>query len=264
MIKLPSWEITLYVFGPITVKNSFSFKQRKDIAFDQKLYSDIEITKNSKYGILINLTAYSFDRELARKAAIYFCGQALDVLSVVLDLPLILTSDNTRSPIERHERRVITADEWEISFKNSRLWLLTEPTFLRVLGWYRKGLYTEDPFDRFLAFWNSIETLCSKYNPNKDTCNDRGSICHTWEVFKILWGECDNWPIITGQREWIDKNYETRKNIAHGIVPVDIHIVEEVIGKLETIQAVARELIVGWQNTQLKPNITDEIRMKLQ
>jgi hypothetical protein len=34
---------------------------------------------------------------------------------------------------------------------------------LRGLGWYRKGLYTEDPFDKFLAFWNAIEIVAAYY-----------------------------------------------------------------------------------------------------
>jgi hypothetical protein len=262
---LPAWDITLNVYGPITVERRFNFRQRKDFHFHDRLYSDIEVTKNGNYGITITLTAFASEQVIARKAALYFCGQALDVLSATVNLPTILTltDSKTFSPRQENERRRLTEDELTDAFKTARLWVLTEPTFLRAVGWYRKGLYTEDPFDKFLAFYNSIETLCSKYNPNPGACNNRGSKCHIWETFKNIWGECPNWPIIPNQTDWIDNNYETRKDIAHGIASIDINVVENVFAKIETIKRVAHRLIIDWKENRLAPNITDEIQAKL-
>lgn len=262
---IPSWEVTLNVYGPITIDRRFAFEQRKDFHFNDRLYSEIEIIKNGYYGITLNLTAYATQQNLAKKAALYFSGHALDVLSSRIDLPIFVSQFETKpvSPKVERERRVVTAPEWNDAFHTARLWLLTEPTFLRAIGWYRKGLCTEDPFDKFLAFFNTIETLAAKYNPNKEQCAGRGSKCHIWETFKAVWGNCTNWPIISNQIRWIDESYTMRKDIAHGIASIDINVIENVVEKLDIIKEVANRLITDWERLQLRPVITDEIHDKL-
>lgn len=69
-----------------------------------------------------------------------------------------------------------------------------------------------------------------------------------WECFKQLWGECEQWPIIAGKTDWIDQNYETRTNIAHGVMPVNIRRVEAVLERLDTIEAVAHRFLTDWRN----------------
>lgn len=263
---LPAWDITLNVYGPITVQRRFNFSQRKDFHFPDRLYSDIEVINNARYGITVNLTAYANEQNIARKAALYFCGQALDVLSATVNLPTILTltDSNIFSPRIENERRRLTEEELVDAFRTARLWVLTEPTFLRAVGWYRKGLYTEDPFDKFLAFYNTIESITTKYNPNPERCpGDGKSKCKIWETFKNIWGECPVWPIIPNQTGWIDDNYEMRKNIAHGIASIDINVIEDAISMIEPIKQVAFRLITDWRLKRLNPNITSEIEAKL-
>jgi hypothetical protein len=262
---MPTWEITLQVYGPVTVRNNFNFQQRKDFHYPDPLYSNIEIRRNGKYGVTIDVITYAENQNLAKKAALYFCGQALDVLSLSIDLPLFLTLIDTNNfhPRIENQRRITEEEEWINAFRNARLWLLTEPTFLRSLGWYRKGLYTEDVFDKFLALYNSIETLCSKYYPNPENCLNRGSKCHIWETFKSLWGDCENWPIIPNERDWIDHNYDTRVSIAHGVASIEINVVEKVFEKISVIQSVAHRLLIDWRDNALQPIITEEIQRKL-
>lgn len=265
--NLPAWEITLNIYGPITVERKFNFRQRKDFHFKDKLYSDIEVSKNGTNGITITLTAFATEPTIARKAGIYFCGQALDALSANINLPTILTltdNKNFAGQVES-ERRILTENEITDAFKNARLWVLTEPTYLRAVGWYRKGLYTEDPFDKFLAFFNSIEILCNKYNPNRAPCTNRGpnTKCNIWETFKYVWGNCPEWPIISNQTTWIDDNYKIRTDIAHGIASIDINVVENVINKLDTIKKVAHRLISDWKENRLHPKVTADIQEKL-
>lgn len=261
---LHSWEITLDVYGPITVERPFNFSQRKDFHYRDRLYSDIEVIKNKRYGITITLTAFAMEQTIARKAALYFCGQALDVLSTTINLPtvLTLTNGNNYSPRIENDRRRLTEEELVDAFRTARLWVLAEPTFLRAAGWYRKGLYTEDPFDKFLAFYNTIETLCSKYNPNPEKCKGK-SKCQVWETFKNIWGECSVWPIIPNQTGWIDDNYEMRVNIAHGIASIDINVIEDAISMIEPIKQVAYRLITDWRYQRLNPAITADIEAKL-
>ena len=185
-------------------------------------------------------------------------------MSYKINLPIILSLKESQNlPLKiQNERRILTEEELVGAFKNARLWVLTESTFLRALGWYRKGLYTEDAFDKFLAFYNSIEILCSKYNPHEEKCKNKGSKCHIWETFKDIWGECKEWPIIPNQLSWIDKNYETRKDIAHGVASIDVNVVEEILEKIEIIQQVTFKLIVD-REKKLNPIITEKIQSKL-
>jgi hypothetical protein len=184
----------------------------------------------------------------------------LDALSAAINQPLYLNfGDSLRSGIETHDtlRRVAKA-EWQEAFKEARLLSIAEPTFLRALGWYRKGLYTEDPFDKFLAFWNSVEIVTGKYHPQIPIGRARGSISQIWESFKSIWGECDNWPIIPGETNWIKVNHGVRTTIAHGIEPVDIERVKDVVTKIDILQSVAHKFLIDWRQQKLQSEITTE------
>lgn len=264
---LAKWNVDLDVYGPITINRVINFKQRKELNYQDKLYSNIEINKNGKHGVKVTVTAYATEAVYAKKAGLYFVGQAIDTLSFAINLPIYLsyTDNRTASPKVEEVRRLITDDEWIQAFKDARLYTLTEPTFLRALGWYRKGLSSDDPFDKFLAFWNSIETVTSKYNPNKDACSNPGTNtkCHMWECIKSIWGEIQDWKVIPNELSWIDENYETRKNIAHGIASIDIEVIQQIIPKIEVIQELAYEFIKDWKEQKLNPVITEEIAGKL-
>ncbi|GLR16012.1 hypothetical protein [Portibacter lacus] len=78
-----------------------------------------------------------------------------------------------------------------------------------------------------------------------------------------MWGEIQDWKVIPNQEFWIDDNYDTRKNIAHGIASIDIEVIEEIIPKIEVINKVAFEFINDWKETRLNPQITSDIKDKL-
>lgn len=59
-----------------------------------------------------------------------------------------------------------------------------------------------------MAFWNAIEIVATKYYPAIPQGKSNGSISKTWESFKKLWGDCEDWPVIQGQVKWIDDNYK--------------------------------------------------------
>jgi len=185
----------------------------------------------------------------------------LDALAVQIDQPLYLSLYNRRTNFSEtyNTRRIIQRDEWRAAFREARLLSLSKTDFLRALGWYRKGLYAEDPFDKFLAFWNSIEIVAGKYHPPIPRGSPTGSKSQIWESFKAIWGECSQWPIITGNMDWIDTQYETRLQIAHGTEPIDIETVESVLGKLETVQQVAHDFLIKWRNDKLDPHIPPQL-----
>lgn len=257
MIGVPVWEVNLFVYGSITVEKPLSLNEPKGFQLDDQFYSDIEIKRRrGSSGVEVKVTAFAPSKQLAREASILYFGQMLSALAIQIDQPLYLNfSDRFKNSNEVHDTsRRVTKEEWQEAFKEARLLAMKESTFLRALGWYRKGLYTEDSFDKFLAFWNSIEIVAGKYHPPIPEGRPKGSISQIWESFKSIWGECDNWAIIQGQTKWIENNSNVRTKIAHGIL--DIETVKDVVTKIDVLQSVAHKFLVDWRQRKLNLEIT--------
>jgi hypothetical protein len=257
-MTIPTWEVDLYIEGPITLRNQINTRQQKGFRPDNPFYSDINIV-DIPSGCRATVTAYAPNDKLAFQAAVFFFGQMLDALTLSVDCPLYLSlTERKRIITERNRqevRRIIDQQEIEDAFGNAHHLAEHSPPFLRSLGWYRKGLYTEDPFDTFLAFWNAIEIVASsfyKYVGNIDQERaKKGSKSQIWECFKAIWGSCENWPNISGNDTWIDENYETRKDIAHGLNFVNIEKVELVANKNGVIRSVSHRFLKDWYETLL-------------
>lgn len=251
MPNLPTWEVKLSIFGPIKIRGTHELRIFKGFQVDDPFYSDISI-KSTNFGVETSVTSFASKSSLAHKAAIFFLGQMLDSLALSTRQPLFLSFQDIR--VNRFEefstRRIIEEHEWISSFKESRCLNEYEQTFLRALGWYRKGLYSEDPFDKFLALWNSIEVTASKYH-TKNSQAKKGVKNQIWQCFVTLWGECKDWPIIAGDNKWIDNNYEIRKDIAHGLAPVTVKSIEKIIAQIETLEEVAHAFLSNWKSEQL-------------
>ena len=258
MAEVPTWEVELFVDGPVTLRRHFSTTQQKGFRPGNPFYSDIAISGLPSGGLRTTVTARASNKQLAVKAAVVFFGYMLDVLAFKVDLPLFvgLTEQGPRDGRARHyTRRIIEPQEIEDAFQEADYLRMTQPPFLRSLGWYRKGLYTEDPLDKFLAFWNAIEIVSAGYYLSVESIDHerakKGSKNQIWACFKALWEECEHWPNIPGDANWIDENYEIRKNIAHGVSFIDIKTVASVVGKLDTIQKVAHGFLQDWRATFL-------------
>ncbi len=262
MLDIPVWEVSLTVYGPITVEKMLRFSELKGFQFHDPFYSDIKIQRNhSASGVEATVTAYAPTEQLAREAAILFFGQMLDALAIKINQPLYLNyseRQNINNAAHKTLRRV-RQEEWREAFKEARLLASTETTFLRALGWYRKGLYTEDPFDKFLAYWNAIEIVASKYHPQVPEGRRDASKNYIWASFIDLWGDCKDWKIIQGQTEWIDYNYEVRNTIAHGMHPIEIETVKRVAQRIDTIERVARKFLLEWREQKLNPQVPPEL-----
>jgi hypothetical protein len=248
---MPIWEVDLFIDGPISVKRQLNLNVAKGFRLADQFYSDVELRKSGS-GVFAIVTARADTQRLARKAALFFFGQMLDVLAVQTTQPLyisLIESQSVRS-VRHTVRRLIAEDEWLAAFNEARALATNEPTFLRAMGWYRKGLYTEDPFDRFLAFWNSIEIIAAKYHPRTEAAKG-GTKNQTSECFRTLWGNRTHWPFIADDEGWIKDNYEMRKDIAHGIASINIEQVEPVLQKLDTIEKLSHRFLTDWRNSQL-------------
>jgi len=146
---------------------------------------------------------------------------------------------------------------WTKAFRESRVLSMSHAHFLRGLSWFRKALTTEDPFDKFTAFWTSLEIVSSKFHPENENTK-KGSKSRIWECFKVLWGSIDRWPIITGDKAWIDEICETRNAILHGSKSFDVSAVRPVILKLEKLEAVLHRFLSDWRDLRLDLILDDE------
>jgi hypothetical protein len=235
----PTWLVQLFVDGPVAVQDVIRFQHPKGFGRSRQFYSDVRV-QGTASGLRIFVTAYARDSDLARKAALVFVGEMLNVLTADLKLSLKLSLYDARTADrDAHSvKRILRESEIQKAFSRARWLSENEPTFMRALSWYRKGLVTEDPLDKFLALWISIEIAAAKYHPPVDVVA-RGIKSQIWESFKMVWGPIEHWPIITGQQHWIDENHALRVQIAHGTTPVDVDEVERAVAKSDVIRDVA-------------------------
>jgi hypothetical protein len=184
----------------------------------------------------------------------------LDALTLTVNRPMYLSlTERKRAGAREHDvRLVIEPSAIGSAFHEADRLARDRPSFLRSLGWYRKGLTNDDPLDKFLAFWNAIEIVASKfyhYVPSIDKERAKqGSKSQVWECFKALWGECKKWPVIPGLDKWIDESYSVRKDVAHGVTFIDIHKVSAVAKRLPVIQEVCYHFLRGWHENFLGLN----------
>jgi hypothetical protein len=246
------YEVELIVLGPILTQKPISFNTDKELNLGNIFNSNVNI-KAHPQGVKISSTVWTADEDRAFKVALLFIGKMLDVLSIKTNSPLVVTNSEIKKAIDRNTvRALIQKSEFSQCFELARSLNLNQTTLLRALNWYRKGLYTEDPFDKFLAFWNSINVVAAKYHtPSPRT--ERGIINQIWDCFSTLWGEdLTQWEFINGDNRWINNNNEIRNNIAHGLIPVEVDYVQNVITRLESVQNVAYKFITKWSEERLK------------
>lgn len=249
-----TYSVELNVFGKITTTGLIDFDTDKELDVGNVFRSDIVI-RSHQQGVRIASTVWTADQDRAHKVALLFIGKMLDVLSLKINTPLFISNNDIRNSVERNVvRAVVDEIEFRQSFEISRYLNLEHTAFLRALNWYRKGLYTDDPFDKFLAFWNSISVVAGKYHtPNERTRS--GIINQIWNCFETLWGaDPARWRNI-GNARWINANNDIRNNIAHGLIPIEVDYVEDVISRIENIQTVAFNFLREWAEIQLRQPI---------
>lgn len=239
------YNVELLVSGPVTTRRAINFDTEKELDLGSIFRSDVSIKKHQQ-GFIISTTVYTANQDRAYKVALLFIGKMLDILSMKTNLALNVSLNGYRQLTDKNiVRAVIDEGEFRFCFDLARQLNLNENKLLRAFSWYRKGLYTEDPFDKFLALWNSICVVADGY------CNDNertrlGTVNRIWDCFITLWDGCPNWEFINGNDRWVNDNNEVRNKIAHGGVTVDIQYVENVINQLDTVQNVAYKFLTQW------------------
>src|SRR5689334_19681108 len=135
MAERATWVVQLFVDGPITISEVIHFRHPKGFNGRRQFYSDVSV-QISPSGLRMTVTAFARESDPARKAALVFVGEMLDVLGCELKLPLRLGLFDARiAQRETHYvKRIVRETELQHAFARAR-WLSEEqPTFLRALS----------------------------------------------------------------------------------------------------------------------------------
>lgn len=242
---MPEWSVKLAISGPVAVKNSISMSVEK--GFNNPFLTNV-VVRQSKHGVKVELIARAQTQNEANDAGVFFIGQMIDHLSFHLNLPLSVSlfGEVFHKGISSNVHRIITRQEFLDAFAISRDYGLNRGVLMRALGWYRKGLSSEDPIDKFIAFWCSLEGFGSESHRRNETTS-RGSINQICDCFDQVWGSVDRWKVIPGDAEKINEFGQIRNGISHGFMPVSIETIREINVKLPVIKELAYQFLNDWQ-----------------
>lgn len=248
--EICEWEVTLYIEAPVAlVATSSERPQLKGQTDGIPYYSRVKM-KRTSFGFQIDLTSRAKDQQLAHQFALYFVGSMLDVLCLQTGIPFFVSLTEHHRIAKRFgkypARLILEEGRLFEAFNEADRINREQPALSRALSWHRKGWYTEDPFDRFLALWNSIEVIGTKYH-RKNERTRRGSKNQICDVIEQVWGspEDKRFPISMRWNDWVDMLYDKRVDIAHGVTPVNVQEVQQVLGLLPGLQSVSSQLLHG-------------------
>ena len=249
------WEVELTVTGPMTVEHPLKLNVEKGAR--RPFWTTAKI-KRAPRGVTVDVVVRAHNQDEANDAAVYFVGQTLDVLCLNLDVPVYLSlSGNQYKPVETKVRRVVTQSEWTDAFKLGRDYGIDRPVFSRALSWNRKGHTSEDPIDKLIAWWSSIEGVGSKFARKTEKTN-AGAINQVCDCFDQLWDNVRQWRVIPNEAALVNRFHELRNGIAHGFMPVDIENVREIAGYLPTLRELAHTFLADWATKGPSPESQDE------
>ena len=134
------------------------------------------------------------------------------------------------------------------AFRRGREYDRKRRYFSRSLGWYRKGLNSEDPIDRLLAFWSALEGISSQYFRHSERTKE-GIINQICDCFDQLWGNVDNWKVIPGNAKVVNEFYAFRNGIAHGALNLDVDTIRKISSTLELYRSLVYRFLVDWEHT---------------
>ena len=246
-----SWEVALAISGPITVERPLNMDVQK--GQEQPFWTTLKVTK-APQGVKAEVVAKAINQEEANDAAIYFVGQALDVLSLHTRLPLYVGSlRGYHYAGDLHVKKLISEQEWRNSFRLGREYGVNQAVLSRALSWFRKGLISEDPIDKFLAFWSSMECIgavCAR----KTEKTSRGAVNQVCDCFDQLWVDVASWKVIPNAAQNVNDFHEIRNGIAHGYTSVDVETVRRISQDLYVIQSLATAFLADWERKIINDN----------
>jgi hypothetical protein len=248
---IAEWNIKLAISAPITIKHPLNLDVEK--GSHNSFWTKVKVKKATQ-GVWIEVVARASSQEEANDAAVFFIGQMLDLLSLWIDLPLYLSLfDEKFRSVDTRVQRFVKEDEWSQAFRLSRNYALHRRAYSRALSWYRKGLISEDPIDKFLAFWSSIESVSSASARDNERTR-RGIINKICDCFDQLWKDCSSWKVIPNDAPWINRFQETRNGISHGFIVVNIDTIKQISIQLPKLHQLAHTFLSDWEHHSSQEN----------
>ena len=241
---IAEWEVELAISGSITLdRNLLRLPVEKG---EHNPFTTTVSVAKAPQGIRCTLIARAYNQENANDAAVYFVGQALDVLSLRLNTPLYL---NLFQPEFRllagHVKRIVTEEEWFEVFRDGRTHSLNRHHLSRAISWYRKGLVSDDPIDRLIAFWSALEAIGSKYFRDSERTR-QGIINQVCDCFDQIWGSVNTWQIIPNQPNVLNQFHDYRNGLSHGFIRVDVESIREIVQQLPLYQNLVHQFLLEW------------------
>lgn len=251
------WEVEIDVVGPITIESQISFRQKKGFDEDQ-FYSNITL-RTADYGIASKLTAYADNMGMAQTAAYVFFGRMIDILAFTNHIPLTLQShENIATHVIKSKhgvKRMFTDAEFMMAFIMSRKLEVEHPRILKAIGWYAKGINSNNALDSFLSLWNAIEIIGTHYHAPTDRAKS-GAINQIYQCFLDLWGDESNWELPC---RWINDMHDKRSKIAHGVDETTVEALNNTAVLIPKVSNVARNVINATLNKEYGDNIWDRV-----
>ena len=233
------WAVDIDIVGPITISNVINFRQEKGFDQDQ-FYSNI-ILQNAEYGVAATVTAYAESAEIAKMAAFVFLGRMTDVLVFDNGISLSLYDHGELSGSfnQNSTRRLLAEEEFVAAFNIARKLEQEHHYLLKAIGWYAKGMNSNNTLDAFLSFWNAIEISGEHYHTHTDR-SESGAINMVYQCFLDYFGTEEQWHL---PDRWINDMHDQRNKIAHGGLETTAAAINDVSILIPSLTNVAKRIL---------------------
>lgn len=243
--QIPEWEVELAISGAVTTgAQRLQFQAEK--GEEHPFTTTVTISKAAQ-GVRCLLIARAYTQENANDAGVYFVGQALDVLCLRLNTPLYLNLFRPEfRALPNHVRRILTMQEWYDAFHFGREYSMGRRIYSRAISWFRKGLGSEDPIDRVIAFWSALEAIGSQYY-RRSARTEQGIINQVCDCFDQLWGPVERWKVIPNNPNLVNEFHNFRNGFSHGFMRVDIETIRDIVVRLPVYQDLVYAFLCDWE-----------------
>jgi len=248
--KLNNWQVKLNIICDVVIIEKFTIGINNNVKNSETTTGQTNIISiaPTKFGFEITTSVQSNYKDNAYKIALLVIGKMLDVLSLSTNSFYLITTDNVtlnKNALSSHVKIILAKEDFINAFENAEKYNSEEPQFLLALNWFRKGKISDDPYDKFLAFWNSISLVAGKYH-KEDERTKKGIKNQIWNCFISVWGQSSDWEFINGDDKWIDDNNIIRDKIAHGLIPIEFEHIENVLSRLEILEKVSYKFLTDF------------------
>ena len=213
------------------------------------------------WAVSIDVDLSGFMHEPDSGFAEYLLNQSLDTLALRFASPFqcVAASDEhltlAGSKASHSVGAVVGIRDIDESIRMGMLLYTFEDTLLKALSWYRRGISSADPVLAFLGLWNSLETVAAKFHtPNEETPGkSKKQVAQLLSEHLQKSGFQFFKPNSDEMWNWVESNYESRKDLAHGLNALNPSSNDELrraIPKLKSVVAAILRVMLDTRCTE--------------